>query len=202
MKKEVLKVLGLHITHPELSKQADGWNPKDINFRSDEIRPWICQLKHTWSARVSTRSKGVGCPFCSGRKVWPGFNDLKSNYPEIASELVSEDPSLVNCLSRKFFTWNCPKGHTWEATAFSRTKNGTTCRICSNEIALSLFNDLATTHPEIAQFAFRWDPSKYTATSKKIRTWRCDKFHIWNSTIRKRIEGPNCPKCVPNDENL
>ena len=197
MTKEILKLVALHITHPELSQQADGWDPREIDFRSDEVRPWRCQKNHSWSARVSTRSRGARCPFCSGRKVWPGFNDLQSNFPEIAIELVNDDPTLVNCLSRKFYTWKCAQGHTWQATVFSRTKNGMSCRICSNEVALSPFNDLATTHPEIAQFAFRWDPSKYTASSRKSRTWRCDKFHIWNSTIRKRIQVADCPKCIP-----
>ena len=195
--KEILKVPALHITHPDLAKQADGWNPREIDFRSDEVRLWKCEMSHKWSARVSTRSKGAGCPFCSGRKVWPGFNDLQSNFPDIAIELANHDPSLVNCLSRKFFTWNCAEGHTWQATVFSRTRNGASCKVCSNEIALPHFNDLATTHPEIAQYAFRWDPSKYTASSKKSRAWRCDQFHIWSSTIRKRSEGTTCPKCVP-----
>jgi hypothetical protein len=193
---ELLKTLSLQITHPDLSKQADGWDPRDSHSRSDEIRPWKCNLDHQWSARVSTRAKGGNCPFCTGLKVWPGFNDLQSKFPNIASELADDDPSGINYLSRKFVTWNCVQGHSWRATVFARTQKNIECRVCSLEVALASVNDLATTHPEIAQYAFRWNPSKYTAASKKTRRWRCSRFHIWSTTIRKRIDGADCPKCA------
>ena len=28
--------------------------------------------------------KGNGCPYCSGRKVLKGYNDLKTKFPEVA----------------------------------------------------------------------------------------------------------------------
>jgi ribosomal protein S27E len=192
---EITKVLTLNITHPGLSDQADGWDPREIHCRSEQIRAWKCDAGHCWSARIATRAKGAMCPYCIGLKVWPGFNDLLSKYPEIAAELADDDASLVHYSSRKFVSWNCPKGHVWEATVFSRTQKNIECRICSNEVALTSFNDLTTTHPDIAQYAFRWNPSKYTATSKKNRMWRCDKFHLWSTSISKRVEGASCPKC-------
>jgi hypothetical protein len=40
----------------------------------DEVLPgsnlkvwWKCSLGHTWAASVNNRSKGSGCPYCTGK---------------------------------------------------------------------------------------------------------------------------------------
>lgn len=39
-----------------------------------------------WEAIICDRVKGKGCPYISGRKVWIGYNDLETLYPNIAKE--------------------------------------------------------------------------------------------------------------------
>ena len=59
-------------------------------------------------------------------------------------------------------------------------------------------NDLATTHPEIAQQADGWDPTTVIASSKKRRNWKCEKEHSWKVGCYNRT-GPNrknCPVCA------
>ncbi|MBQ4587207.1 MAG: zinc-ribbon domain-containing protein, partial [Clostridia bacterium] len=29
---------------------------------------WKCDKGHEWQARIASRNKGSGCPYCSGRK--------------------------------------------------------------------------------------------------------------------------------------
>ena len=42
---------------------------------------WKCKEGHVWDALITNRArKNYGCPICSGRKILPGFNDLKTNY--------------------------------------------------------------------------------------------------------------------------
>ena len=42
---------------------------------------WRCENGHEWKAAIYTRSDGAGCPYCTGRKVKVGFNDLATQYP-------------------------------------------------------------------------------------------------------------------------
>jgi hypothetical protein len=53
-------------------------------------------------------------------------------------------------------TWTCKeKGHVWKAVVSNRAGKGYGCPVCSNSLLLKGFNDLATTHPELAA---QWHP--------------------------------------------
>ena len=42
-----------------------------------------------WEASIANRTiLGAGCPFTTGRKVFEGYNDLYSNYPEFSESLI------------------------------------------------------------------------------------------------------------------
>jgi predicted GIY-YIG superfamily endonuclease len=58
------------------------------------------------------------------------------------------------------------------------------------------FNDLATTHPEIAAQAHRWNPATVTAGSNKHRSWKCEEGHVWSASPNKRSSGRGCPTCA------
>ena len=48
---------------------------------------WKCSYGHEWEAAVEKRVKEkTGCPYCVGRKVLSGVNDLETLYPNIAAE--------------------------------------------------------------------------------------------------------------------
>ena len=78
------------------TKLAKEWNynkNKNINIHNvttncNEKVWWICEKGHEWQAIIRYRAKenGTNCPYCSGNKVSPGFNDLQSCFPDIASE--------------------------------------------------------------------------------------------------------------------
>ena len=65
----------LATTNPELAAQADGWDPTTVSQGSDKRVGWKCKSGHIWQARVSERSRGNGCPICSGKRVlsWTPF---------------------------------------------------------------------------------------------------------------------------------
>ena len=117
---------------PEIAKEADGWDPSTLLAGALKKMPWQCAKGHKWEASVYKRTKkGNRCPFCAGKKLCVGFNDLQSKSPEIAKEADGWDPSTVLFGSKKKMPWKCLKGHTWEAAVDKRTREGTGCRTCA-----------------------------------------------------------------------
>ena len=47
---------------------------------------WKCKKGHEWEASVSNVSNGGGCPYCRGKKVLSGYNDLSTTKPELLKE--------------------------------------------------------------------------------------------------------------------
>ena len=43
-----------------------GFDPKTLTLGSDKKAWWICIEGHEWQASITTRTKGHGCPYCSG----------------------------------------------------------------------------------------------------------------------------------------
>lgn len=187
----------LSTTNPELATELVG-DPTTITAGSNKTVSWKCTLNHTWDEVVAKRSKrNFGCPYCSGKRVLPGFNDLATTHPELSKELL-DDPTTVSRGSRGN-TWVCPLGHKYESHAYSRVK-GYGCPICSGHQVLPGFNDLQTLYPEIAREMVE-DPTTYTALSGRKATWKCLKGHVWACTVSGRVgagsrEGTGCPQCV------
>lgn len=133
------------------------WHPTKNNYSPTEIMPgthkkawWICSEGHEWEAEVKSRTSGVGCPYCSGKKVLKGFNDLATVNPDIAAEwhptlngnLTPED--VTDASGRKVW-WLCKNGHSYESHVYNR-KAGSGCPKCSNR--------LRTSFPEQAIFYY------------------------------------------------
>ena len=192
--------LPLSVTHPQLAKEADGWDPDSFTAGSHSMLNWICSSGHRWNARLSSRTgkDTNGCSFCSGKKVLPGTNDLKTLFPEIADEADGWDPSSTMSRSAKKMPWKCSLGHKWLASVANRTSERSTgCGICANRTLLKGFNDLGTKFPEIATEAFEWDPTSTLAGSASKKNWRCSKGHIFSATIDSRTSKrkSGCPVC-------
>ena len=74
-------------------KLASEWSeknelkPTEVSVASHKKIIWKCKHGHEWEASVKSRTvNGTGCPYCSHNKVLAGFNDLASQYPNIAAE--------------------------------------------------------------------------------------------------------------------
>jgi hypothetical protein len=202
----------LATTHPELAAE---WHPTlngsltPENFSKGTHTKiwWLDSLGHEWEAVVHSRTKGNGCPFCSGRSVLVGFNDLETKSSELADQwhpsknepLKAKD--VVASTNNKFW-WLGKCGHEWQASC-NRRLAGTNCPYCSsnNSKPLAGFNDLATTHPELAS---EWHPTKNgDLTAKKVvagsnrKVWWLGKCsHEWQVGIAGRaLKLSNCPYC-------
>lgn len=188
----------LSVTHPELAKEADGWDASQVTAGSNRKLNWKCSSQHHWSAIVASRAlNSNGCPFCSGRVVMPGFNDLKTLYPKLALEADGWDPSLILPGSGKKLKWRCSEGHTWIASAVNR-KLGSGCKICSKRKVIPGTSDLATRFPKLGLEADGWDPSDvFPRTHQKLK-WKCAKGHKWEASPNSRThlkQPTGCPVC-------
>ena len=110
--------------------------PTNVSIGSTKKIHWKCSQGHRWEATPNNRSRGQGCPVCSGRKVEIGYNDLASKYPMVASEwhptkIEKLLPTQVTCGSNKRVWWICKEcGNEWQSTVANRVA-GKGCPVCS-----------------------------------------------------------------------
>jgi len=195
--KQVLKGFNdLLTTHPDIARQADGWDPTTVSFGSAKKRSWICDAGHKWDAYVNDRRE-TGCAVCSGRKVLEGLNDLGTTHPDLSKEAEGWNPKIYSSGSGKSVLWKCKLGHTWKATIAGRVAKNNGCPYCWGTSVWVGFNDLQTTHPNIASEAVDWDATKYSAGSGKKVKWKCNEGHFWETRIISRTNGSGCPSCSP-----
>ena len=128
---------------------AAQWHPtKNGVLTSEQVTPfsnrkawWLCEQGHEYCAVIAHRTqKGSGCPYCSGRKVLAGFNDLATIEPKVAEQWHPElngdlTPQTVTTGSHKKIWWQCAEGHIWKAIVYSRTgPQKTGCPVGSGKI--------------------------------------------------------------------
>lgn len=110
--------------------------PDDCASGSNQKVWWKCIRGHEWKAIVYSRNKGSGCPYCSGKKVAKGFNDLKAKNPTLSLEWHPTkngnlNPDEVTANSHKIAWWLCPIcGHEWSCEIKARNQ-GRKCPACS-----------------------------------------------------------------------
>jgi hypothetical protein len=187
--------------HPQNNGEK---TPSDFSAGSHTKVWWLCAKGHEWLTSIEARTRLAGptsCPYCSGRQVIPGQNDLGTVAPSLASQFSAKNKvsvSAVNPTSKTNYIWVCPQGHEWTGTAKSRTA-GRDCPICDGKVLTSGENDLATKLPELAEY---WDfeknkqkPSDVSASARNSFQWTCSKGHEWRSTIYTLVKNPTCPRC-------
>lgn len=178
---------------PDIAVEAR-FDPTLVMWGSNKKMPWRCSVGHEWEARVADRTRdSLGCPYCSGKRVLPGFNDLATTHSELALEALF-DPTTVTSGSGKKVPWRCVNGHEWKAVVGSRARNGMGCPVCSGQMIVSGVNDLATLSPELALEAL-FDATKVAVRSGKKLPWKCSKGHIWDAVVAARSAGVGCPVC-------
>ena len=91
---------------------------------------------HEWEARISNRSNGSKCHYCTGQKVT--IDKSLGNLNKVLSKewnLIKNKeltPYDVGIGSHKKVWWKCSKGHEWQAKVYSRTA-GSGCPECYKE---------------------------------------------------------------------
>lgn len=130
---------------PRLAAQ---WDPdKNGDLTPDQVTEssnrrvwWLCDRGHSYRTTVAHRARSnSGCPYCTGRKVLPGFNDLATLYPAVAAQWHPTLngtllPTQVTAGCRRKVWWLCPENHTWKAVIYSRTGTQQSgCPVCAGK---------------------------------------------------------------------
>lgn len=207
-RKALLGYNDLTTTHPELAKQ---WHPdnqlkaEDVTARSVKEVMWLGDCSHSWKVSIGRRvNRGEGCPYCSGRQVLAGFNDIATTHPDLAAEWHPDNaltPQEVSYGSTKKVVWRCKKNsaHSWMATPNGRSR-GNGCPHCSRHSSVVPEENLTETHPDLAA---QWHPTKNTRAVEKVSLgsryyawWMCKEGHEWQAKIPGRVRGAGCPVCA------
>lgn len=113
--------------------------PNDITEKRFKNVWWLCsKCGYEWESSPNNRSKGVGCPCCSGRVPKIGVNDFKTIFPNLAEEWNFDKnfpytPDMFLPKSGKIFGWKCKScGYEWNTSIRNRTR-GNTCPNCAKE---------------------------------------------------------------------
>lgn len=125
---------------PKLAKQwspNNALSPDEVVGMSSKAYLWIGDCGHEWKAALSSRRKGVGCPYCANQKVLKGFNDLATVHPELLTlwdyekNVISVDEVLAG--GGKKYWWKCPQCNNSWAASMCHIISGTRCPICGNK---------------------------------------------------------------------
>lgn len=138
----------------------EGLCPSDYSRCSERKVWWRCRNGHSYLQAVKDHVAGKGCPYCHGKAVLAGFNDLyAADVPFLPEWDYGKNqllPTQLRIHSNKKVWWKCRSGHSWEASINNRSK-GTGCPYCAGRKALRGYNDLKTVWPLIAE---QWDYEK------------------------------------------
>lgn len=189
------------------ANEAEGLDPSKLSDKSKKEGHWICEKGHRWPAKIYTRTqRGYGCPYCSGRLPIQGETDLKTRFPDVASQWDYDKnaplrPEDVTPFSHTEVWWKCDYKHSWPARIGNRVALDRGCPYCSGRLPIKGVNDLETLHPQLAS---EWNyeknrgksPSDYKPQSNKEVWWTCERKHDYPAVIAARVmRDQGCPIC-------
>ncbi|MFJ6680233.1 zinc-ribbon domain-containing protein [Microbacterium sp. NPDC091382] len=203
----------LAATHPDVAALWDytrngDLTPEVVMAGSNQAAWWVCSAAgHSYDAAISSVAKGIGCRFCSNRGV-AGHNSMAATHPELAAQLhPTKNPGVtahtfVAGTSKRLW-WQCERLHEWMATGDNRVRSRTGCPFCSNKKVWPGWNDMQTTHPDLAAEMSRSkngpkSPANVVAGTGHNIHWECGVCgHEWQSTGDARANrGRGCPICI------
>ena len=107
--------------------------PRNVTPMSSKKVWWMCQKGHEWQAIIHNRSRGNGCPYCSGR-CRTRETCLETVNPTLAEQWHPTKngtltPRNVAPYCNKKAWWVCQRGHEWQS-AVSHRSHGSGCPYC------------------------------------------------------------------------
>ena len=215
--------------------QAQWHQEQNMHLGNRVIKPhshhkvwWSCDqcpdsLPHIWEARVTNRSTGTGCPFCSGTSICQ-HNTLARQAPQVAqfwdaNKNHSLSPDHVTVSSRVRVHWKCSVCmYEWQASVTGKTSSNTGCPKCAKANGGRKADGSRQKHPTFAQAKHalleQWDhdrnaekgvfPDNTTLKSQKLIWWQCHKCpvgkdHGWQAAPKNRNsdkKASGCPFCT------
>jgi uncharacterized Zn-finger protein len=213
-RKFIVGVSDLQTVYPEIAKlwdkKANGsLSPNRISATSHTNIHWVCDkdTRHKWTKTIDLMiHRSSKCPYCRGKKIMRGCNDLATLDPELASQWDphKNDKTIyqVSPMNSTAAWWTCAHGHSWSESISKRhRKKSYDCPYCTNPkvgYAYYLDRNLMET---------MWDDSnaipldKVKAYDLKEYCWHCKNNHKWLESVRSiyrknpKERSDSCPYC-------
>lgn len=144
---ETRKAISLASLFPQIASE---WHPtKNGQLTPIMVAPvsnkkvwWLGECGHDYQMEIGNRTyQNCGCPYCSGKRILKGFNDLETWCKENDKSLLEEWdftknsilPSEVTKASDKLIYWKCKKcSNVWKTKVDSRTRMKSGCPKCAS----------------------------------------------------------------------
>ena len=127
-------------------------SPEEYSWGSGQMVNWRCEEGHSWKKTIINQVRYNSCPYCTGRRLVTGKNDIATVYPELLTEWDSEKnrvkPEEEKASVRRKYWWKCDKGHSFRACIRDREKKKK-CPYCAGRKPVCGENDLASRFPEL-----------------------------------------------------
>ena len=177
--------------------------PEEVYYNTTSPVLWECTTcSGTYAFPVSDKREGnVSCPYCNGRRVLSGFNEIPSwlitEYSLKNEVPISEYP--VNSVHKVL--WTCPTCHgDYLYRICDREIGDDSCPYCRHKKILVGFNSLADTDPDLAK---EWSsgnsdlPSEYMKSSWYRALWTCPTCHgnYFYRICDRELDDDSCPYC-------
>lgn len=118
-KRPSMGINDLATTHPAVAVEWDydlnDDRPEDYLAGSGKVKWWRCDTYGvSWPARIQSRTRGTGCPYCSGRRPISNKTDLATLRPDLVSQWDTHNngsltPDQVGLKSERNAWWICDK---------------------------------------------------------------------------------------------
>ena len=187
--------------HPRKNGKLE---PENVSIMSSKVVWWLGTCGHEWRSPIAYEVSSGLCPYCSGKRILVGFNDLQTTNSAVAGEWDYEKnapltPFEVTAGSGKKVWWKCNKNHSWQASIVSRNR-GNGCPICANRIVQAGYNDVASVTELLEEWSVeknKSDPQEVCIGSDKRAWWICKTCgNEWQAKICDRYRGQGCPMCA------
>ena len=168
-----------------------------------------------WKTPINVRTYGNSkCPYLINYKIYTGFNDLATIYPELVAEWHPTKngqmtPYNTGAGSSKQIWWvkhyDDPKtgkhfDFEWHSSIIDKLKYGCPYLSKPAKRVMPGFNDIFTDFPDLKT---EWDyekntenPLELTSGSAKKVFWKCSNNHSYEMKIYHRTTGHSCPYCA------
>lgn len=188
--------------------EKNGLTPEQVFGGSVKKFWWKClKEKHSWEASPNARTRGNGCPYCSGTKILSGVTDFGTVYPEYVEfwdEKKNKKPIDKTSSTNGTVFLFCDKAHEYslDLSSIKRAHENNKvvrCTLCSGKKIVSGINDFATFYPEFVQYIDfdKNNPEKIYYRKYSAIHWKCSKNHLFSSRIEIALRDSefHCPYC-------
>lgn len=198
----ILGVNDLATTHPEIAHQlVDSSLGTTLKSGSSKKVLWRCPNNpdHVWEAVVRYRTeKNNTCPHCTPKpkRSTKRLATVAEARPDLL-KLTHEKERLASCslgsgVSIEWVCTDCTPNHPYIMEVRKKIK-GQECPIKTHRQVLPGFSDLATTHPEYAQYLRNPnEATEVTYGSDRTLQWVCSTYdhHVFSAKVYQVTRNP------------